>query len=56
MSTRAYIGIKNDDGPVSAIYNQSDGGLENLGQVLKTHFKTEESVRELISIGHISSL
>ncbi len=56
MSTRAYIGIKNEDGTVSAIYNHSDGGLDNLGDILKNHFKTEESVRELVGLGFISSI
>ena len=34
MSTRAYIGIKNKNGTVTAIYNHSDGYLENLGHLL----------------------
>lgn len=48
MSTRAYIGIKNENGTVTAIYNHSDGGLENLGHLLRKYFKTEEQVRELM--------
>ena len=56
MSTRAYIGIKNTDGTVSAIYNHSDGGLENLGHLLRKYFKTEDQVRELIDTGFISSI
>lgn len=56
MSTRAYIGIKNSNETVTAIYNHSDGGLDNLGHLLRKYFKTEEQVRELIGIGSISSI
>ncbi len=56
MSTRAYIGIKNENGTVTAIYNQSDGGLDNLGHLLRKYFKTEESVKELLGFGYISSV
>lgn len=34
MSTRAYIGIKNENGTVTAIYNHSDECVENLGHLL----------------------
>ena len=56
MSTRAYIGIKNENGKVTAIYNQSDGSLQNLGHLLRKNFKTEEQIRELLNIGYISSI
>lgn len=56
MSTRAYIGIKNENGSVTAIYNQCDGGLDNLGHLLRKYFKTEEQVRELLAFGYISSV
>lgn len=56
MSTRAYIGIKNGNGTITAIYNHSDGGLERLRHLLKKHFKTENSVRELIGFGSVSSI
>jgi len=56
MGTRAYIGIKNNNGTITAAYNQCDGGLESLGYLLRKHFKTEEQVRELISYGEISSV
>jgi len=56
MGTRAYIGIKNNNGTITAAYNQCDGGLESLGYLLRKHFKSEEQVRELISFGKISSL
>ena len=54
MGTRAYIGIKNDDGSVAAIYNQLNGGLPDLGHILRKHFITEEKVRKLINLGGIS--
>lgn len=56
MGTRAYIGIKNSNGTVTAIYNHRDGGLENLGHLLNKYFKTKEQVMELIGIGFISSV
>lgn len=56
MGTRAYIGIKNEDGTVTAIYNQCDGGLQNLGHILRKYFKSEEQIRELTELGMISSI
>lgn len=56
MGTRAYIGIKEANGTVTAIYNSCDGGLNNLGHILRKHFKTEEQVRELLAFGDISSV
>lgn len=56
MGTRAYIGIKNKDGKVTAIYNHSNGGLRNLGHILNKYFNTEEKVRELIDFGYISNV
>lgn len=56
MSTRAYIGIKNENGSVTAIFNKCDGGLGYLGHLLRKYFKTEEQVRELLGFGDISSI
>ena len=56
MGTRAYIGIKNENGKVTAIYNHSDGGLQNLGHLLRRYFNTEDKVRELINFGFVSSV
>lgn len=56
MGTRAYIGIKNNDDSIAAIYNHSDGGLQNLGHILRKYFTTEEKVRQLIDLGGISSI
>lgn len=56
MGTRAYIAMKNPDGNYRAIYNQLDGGLENLGQILPKHFDTKEKVEELLSLGYVTSI
>jgi hypothetical protein len=56
MGTRAYIGVKNNNGTITAAYNQCDGGLDNLGHILRKHFKSEEQVRELVAFGEISSV
>lgn len=56
MSTRAYIGITNEDGSITAIYNHCDGGIKKLGYLLKKFFDTEVKVRELVRHGYISSI
>lgn len=56
MSTRAYVGIRNSNGTITAIYNHCDGGLQDLGRILCEYFQTEESVRELMEFGKVSSI
>jgi hypothetical protein len=57
MSTRALVGIANDNGTVDYIYNHFDGYIKDgLGQYLKEHVLTEQAVRELIARGDASSI
>ena len=56
MGTRSTIGILNDDGTVTSIYCHWDGYLDYNGRILTTYYTDEERVRELISLGSISSL
>jgi hypothetical protein len=56
MATRSTIAIQNVDGSVTGIYCHWDGGFWWNGKVLRDEYTTEEKVRELISLGHLSSL
>jgi hypothetical protein len=56
MATRSTIAIQNQDGTVTGIYCHFDGYLEYNGRILHDHYTTEEIVRELISLGDLSSL
>ena len=56
MSTRCYIGIKNDDGSIDAIYCHHDGYPSYMGKMLNENYNGEELVRELIALGDLSSL
>jgi hypothetical protein len=56
MATRSTIGILNSDGTVEAVYCHWDGYPEHNGKILVENYTTESKVRELISMGGISSL
>lgn len=56
MSTRSNIAIKNADGSVISIYCHWDGYPTNNGRILLEHYKDEGKVRQLVSLGAISSL
>jgi hypothetical protein len=56
MATRSNIAIKNSDGTVEAIYCHWDGYPENNGVILLEHYTDEAKIRELISLGDLSSL
>ena len=56
MGTRAYIGIKDTDNSVRYIYNQCDGGLYNLGHLLRKYFKNVDDIDKLILNGDVSSV
>ena len=47
MSTRAAIGIKNEQG-ITAMYCHYDGYPSHVGKVLQNHFKTLEQVKEIV--------
>lgn len=56
MATRSTISIRDEDGSVTSVYCHWDGYLEHNGRILNDHYMNEEIVRELISLGQISSL
>lgn len=57
MSTRSRIAILNEDGSVESVYCHSDGYVSGgVGEDLVTVFNSEESAREIISLGNLSSL
>lgn len=56
MSTRSFIGIQNEDGSVEVIYCHFDGYPSHNGEILINHYNDESKVRELISMGGMSSL
>lgn len=56
MATRSSIGILNEDGTVTGIYCHWDGYISHNGNLLYQFYRDEAKVRELISLGDISSL
>ena len=56
MATRSTIAIQNEDGTVTGIYCHWDGYISCNGVILYENYNTEESVRELIALGDLSSL
>ena len=56
MSTRSYIGVLNNDFTVDYIYCHWDGYIEHNGVLLVEHYNDEQTVRDLISLGNLSSL
>lgn len=56
MGTRSQIGIENADGTVTGIYCHWDGYPSHNGRMLVEHYATEDRVRELMTLGDISSL
>ena len=56
MGTRSTIAIQNADGTVTGIYCHWDGYLSHNGKILAENYADEDTVRELIALGDISSL
>lgn len=56
MSTRSGIGIREDDGSISAIYCHFDGYLDHVGRILYEHYSSPERARQLINLGGLSSI
>ncbi len=56
MATRSRIGIQNADGTITSIYCHYDGYMGHNGKMLLNHYAEEAKVRELISLGDMSSL
>lgn len=56
MSTRSLIIRKNEEGKYESIYCHNDGYPECNGVILYNHYNNPERVKELISLGDMSSL
>lgn len=56
MATRSRIGIMNDDGSIDSVYCHWDGYLSNNGRILVDNYSDEAKIKELISLGNLSSL
>ena len=56
MATRSRIGLELKDGQIVSVYCHWDGYPSFNGRVLRTHYNTEDQVRELIDGGDISAL
>jgi len=56
MSTRSRIGIRNQNGSITSIYCHHDGYPDGVGEVLLNNYKTEEKIRQLLSLGDLSSI
>lgn len=56
MATRSSISIRNEDGTYTGIYCHWDGYLECNGKILLEHYSDEAKIRELMSLGNISTL
>ena len=56
MSTNSTIWIKNEDGTFEGVYCHWDGYVDGVGATLAHHYTDERKVRNLISLGAISSL
>lgn len=54
MSTRAIIGIKNEDGSITGAWQWNDGG--NLTSLLNKNFNTIEKATEIINEGMWSTM
>ena len=56
MGTSCYIGIKNEDDSIDAIYCNFDGYPQYTQALLKKFYNSTIKARELISLGSISVL
>ncbi len=57
MSTRSAIAIQETkDGPVKYTYCHYDGYIEHNGKILNEHYRDPARVKELITLGDMSSL
>lgn len=56
MSTRSYIGIKNEDDTLQFVYCHWDGYPDNNGSILLEHYQDEQKIRDLIKKGGMSAL
>ena len=55
MSTRAYVGMVSGKS-IKAVYVNFDGYVTGVGDTLKTHYANPLKIKEMISLGDMSSL
>lgn len=53
---KAAIGIKNENGTITAIYCKNDGFLEGVGKTLLENYTTPELIQTLINGGNLNRL
>ena len=56
MSTRAGIGILQEDGTIKAIYLHNDGYISHTGTILANHYNSMERIETLLDLGNLSSI
>lgn len=56
MSTKAAIGILEDDGTVRAVLCNYDGYLQGIGKILLSSYTKYDIINQLLAIGNISKL
>ena len=56
MSTRARVGIKNEDGTIRSIYTHWDGYPSNNGKILVKSYDTPAKINKLMDFGDCSVL
>lgn len=56
MSTRSTIAILNPDNTVTSIWCHWDGYLDHHGRILSKHYTSDQHIRELMALGHLSIL
>ena len=56
MATRALIGYLSEDREFTCTYNHYDGYPEYLGKILKEHYNSEPTAKEVASTGYISNI
>lgn len=56
MSTPSTIGIKNNNGTITAIYCNYDGYLGGVGLTLYKHYSDADKMRTLLALGDVFSL
>ena len=56
MATRSRIAMETENGKVVSIYCHSDGYVSHNGVILQKWYDDSDKVKELISLGDISSL
>ena len=56
MATRSTIAYADENGYIHQVYAHWDGYLSGNGKILQENYNTYEKVKELVSMGNISSL